>query len=566
MNDLRVATNRSILTPEQVTQAREHALGNSTNMVTALQKLNDWAAESCRDVLAQAFAYRTCSLEELRASKPIFELLSFRECTNRSCLLIRRAPSIRALQLVLADPFNVATEAWARRQLGHEAMNLEVVLTTRDDLAIFLTEQENQFSAIDGFAPEAANTAGEDDVPLITLSSIEADERPAVKFVDSTIYDALKAQASDIHLEGDETGLQVQYRIDGVLVPITRVSGTILAEQIVSRIKVMAELDIAERRIPQDGRFRVRVNAREIDFRVSIMPSLFGEDAVLRLLDRRALTEAAQSLRLDHLGLDAGNMAQIRTLAAKPHGMLLVTGPTGSGKTTTLYAAITEIHTGRDKIVTIEDPVEYRLPRVLQIPVNEKKGLTFARGLRSLLRHDPDKIMVGEIRDEETAQIAVQAALTGHLVLTSVHANSVYDVLGRFMHMGVDPYSFASALNGIVAQRLMRLNCPHCAEPAKPEPDLLMKFSVAQVVAASWAYRTGRGCAHCRGTGYQGRIAIAEVLIIDDILREHIASRSPVTTLKALARERGLIGMQQTALSIIAEGRTTLAELDRVAS
>lgn len=566
MNHPGIAATPPILTSDQVTRAREHALENGTSTVAALQKLNDWAAESCRDVLALAFAYRTCSLDELRTSEPAFDLLSFRECANRSCLLIRSAAPALALQLVLADPFNVANEAWVRRQIGQETMSMEIVLTTQDDLAVYLAEQENQFSAIDGFAPEAANPFGEDDIPLITLSSIEADERPAVKFVDSTIYDALKAQASDIHLEGDETGLQVQYRIDGVLVPITRVSGSPLAEQIISRIKVMAELDIAERRVPQDGRFRVRVNAREIDFRVSIMPSLFGEDAVLRLLDRRALTEAAQSLRLDHLGLDVGSMAQIRALAAKPHGMLLVTGPTGSGKTTTLYAAITEIHTGRDKIVTIEDPVEYRLPRVLQIPVNEKKGLTFARGLRSLLRHDPDKIMVGEIRDEETAQIAVQAALTGHLVLTSVHANSVYDVLGRFMHMGVDPYSFASALNGIVAQRLMRLNCPQCAERATPEPDLLMKFSVAQEASVSWAYRTGRGCAHCRGTGYQGRIAIAEVLILDDILREHIASRSPVTTLKALARERGLIGMQQTALSMIAEGRTTLAELDRVAS
>ena len=533
--------------------------------MAALQKLNDWAAEHCRDVLALAFAYRTCSLDDLRASDPAFEFLPFRECANRSCVLIRSAPS-RTLQLVLPDPFNVATEVWVRRQIGQEAMGMDVVLATREDLAIYLAEQEIQFSAIDGFEPASANPVGEDDVPLITLSSIEADARPAVKFVDSTIYDALKAQASDIHLEGDETGLQVQYRIDGVLVPITRVSGTVLAEQIVSRIKVMAELDIAERRVPQDGRFKVRVNAREIDFRVSIMPSLFGEDAVLRLLDRRALTEAAQSLRLDHLGLDAVSMAQIRTLAAKPHGMLLVTGPTGSGKTTTLYAAITEIHTGRDKIVTIEDPVEYRLPGVLQIPVNEKKGLTFARGLRSLLRHDPDKIMVGEIRDEETAQIAVQAALTGHLVLTSVHANSVYDVLGRFMHMGVDPYSFASALNGIVAQRLMRLSCPYCVESTTPESELLQKFLVTHAESESWAYQTGRGCAHCRGTGYQGRIAIAEVLILDDVMREHIASRSPVTTLKELARGRGLISMQQTALSMIAQGRTTLAELSRVAS
>lgn len=549
----------------QIAQAREYAFERGTSVMAALQSLNDWSPENCRDALSNAFAYPAYSLDTLRATEPAFDVIPFRECTNRSCL-VQRHVATDAFVLVLTDPFNIVVEAWVRRQLGSGASTLEVALATHDDLVIYLAEKEGEFNAIDGFETGGTGIALEDDIPLITLSSIEADDRPAVKFVDSTIYDALKAQASDIHLEGDETGLQVQYRIDGVLVPVTRVSGTVLAEQIVSRIKVMAELDIAERRIPQDGRFRIRVTAKEIDFRVSIMPSLFGEDAVLRLLDRRALTEAAQSLRLDHLGMDAATMAQIRHLAAKPHGMLLVTGPTGSGKTTTLYAAITEIHTGRDKIVTIEDPVEYRLPRVLQIPVNEKKGLTFARGLRSLLRHDPDKIMVGEIRDEETAQIAVQAALTGHLVLTSVHANSVYDVLGRFMHMGVDPYSFASALNGIVAQRLMRLNCPHCAEPSSPEPELLQRLSVANTETTGWHYRTGRGCANCRGTGYQGRMAIAEVLVLDDILREHIASRSPVTTLKELARQRGLVSMQHTALSMIAQGRTSLAELIRVAS
>ena len=309
----------------------------------------------------------------------------------------------------------------------------------------------------------------------------------------------------------------------------------------------------------------MRVNGREIDFRVSVMPNIFGEDAVLRLLDRQSLTEEAKALRLENLGLDAHAIAAIRKLAGKPHGMLLVTGPTGSGKTTTLYAALTEIHTGRDKIVTIEDPVEYRLPRVLQIPVNEKKGLTFARGLRSILRHDPDKIMVGEIRDDETAQIAVQAALTGHLVFTTVHANNVFDVLGRFLHMGVDAYSFAAALNGIVAQRLLRINCAHCATAVTPALAQMEEAGVTPEQAQGWTFKAGRGCGHCRGVGYKGRKAVAEVLLIDDALRELIVAKAPISVLKERAALGGLRPLRDTALRAVASGETTLEELIRVA-
>jgi general secretion pathway protein E len=325
---------------------------------------------------------------------------------------------------------------------------------------------------------------------------------------------------------------------------------------------VLPDSDI---RIPQDGRFKVRVNHRELDFRVSVMPNIFGEDAVLRLLDRQSLAEEARALRLDHLGLDTHAMTAIRKLATKPHGMLLVTGPTGSGKTTTLYAAITEIHTGQDKIITIEDPVEYRLPRVLQIPVNEKKGLTFARGLRSILRHDPDKIMVGEIRDGETAQIAVQAALTGHLVFTTVHANNVFDVLGRFLHMGVDAYSFASALNGIVAQRLLRINCPHCAVEITPDAESLQQAGLSRDEVQGWRFMAGQGCGHCRGVGYKGRKAAAEVLILNDTLRELIAQRAPISTMKEHARQAGLRALERTALEWVACGETTLEEVARVA-
>ena len=333
----------------------------------------------------------------------------------------------------------------------------------------------------------------------------------------------------------------------------------------ISRIKVMAELDIAERRVPQDGRFKVSARGREIDIRVSIMPSIFGEDAVLRILDKQALADEVKGLTLDSLGFDEGTRATVRKLATEPYGMLLVTGPTGSGKTTTLYATISEINHGRDKIVTIEDPIEYQLAGVLQIPVNEKKGLTFARGLRSILRHDPDRIMVGEIRDAETAQIAIQAALTGHLVLTTVHANNVFDVLGRFTHMEVDPYSFVSALNGVVAQRLVRLNCPHCAAETNPAAEELRGVGLrAPRRWPGWKFRTGRGCGQCRGTGYKGRRAIAEIMMLNDELREMIVSRAPIRSSRRPRARTARASCAKRPPTWCGTGLTDLEEINRV--
>jgi general secretion pathway protein E len=385
-----------------------------------------------------------------------------------------------------------------------------------------------------------------------------------VKLVHSTIYDALKSGASDIHLETGPATLGIKYRVDGVLLQIASVPGRDTAEQVVSRIKVMAELDISERRIPQDGRFRISRRGRQIDFRVSVMPSIHGEDAVLRILDKEALTDQVRGLRLDFLGFGDDAMRRVRRLCAEPYGMFLVTGPTGSGKTTTLYAALSEINHGRDKIITIEDPVEYQLPGVLQIPVNEKKGLTFARGLRSILRHDPDKIMVGEIRDPETAQIAVQAALTGHLVFTTVHANNVFDVLGRFTHMGIDPYSLVAALNGILAQRLIRLNCPYCVVPHAPTAAQLSESGLMAQSVAAFNFRAGRGCGQCRGSGYKGRRAIAELLIFTDEIRERVAARAPVRELKEMALANGTQFLREAAVHLVRDGVTTLEEINRV--
>ncbi len=395
------------------------------------------------------------------------------------------------------------------------------------------------------------------------LSALNLSEQssPVVRLLDSTLYDALQDGASDVHLESTLRGLRIRYRLDGVMTDVREVGSTEVAEQIVSRLKVMAELDIGERRLPQDGRFKLRVLGREIDFRLSVMPTVFGEDAVIRVLDRAQIAVGG-SLTLEALGLDAAAREAIRHLARQPYGMLLVSGPTGSGKTTTLYAAIGETNTGADKIITIEDPVEYQLPGTVQIPVNEKKGLTFARGLRSVLRHDPDRVMVGEIRDAETAQIAVQAALTGHLVFSTVHANSAFDVIGRFMHMGLDLYSVVSALNGVMAQRLMRTNCPQCVRPFIPSHEVLQRAGLTG--GEHHTFARGHGCQHCRQTGYKGRIAMVELLTLDDELRDMIVARASMASIKQAARERGMTPLRDTAIAAVCRGVTTFEELDRV--
>jgi general secretion pathway protein E len=419
--------------------------------------------------------------------------------------------------------------------------------------------------AMDSVVTEAAQEeGGRNRLEELSLKAISEAGSPVVKLVQSTLYDALRAGASDIHLETTGTQLVIKYRLDGVLSVMGTAQGLDMAEQVLSRIKVMAELDIAERRIPQDGRFKVLAQGREIDFRVSIMPSIFGEDAVLRILDKQSLTDHVKGLSLDALGFDAQAAATLRRLSSEPYGMLLVTGPTGSGKTTTLYAAISEINHGSDKLITIEDPVEYQLPGVLQIPVNEKKGLTFARGLRSILRHDPDKIMVGEIRDPETAQIAVQAALTGHLVFTTVHANNVFDVIGRFMHMGVDPYSFVSALNGIAAQRLVRMNCSHCAQDVVPDGQLLAESGLTLEQVEGWRLRAGRGCGQCRGSGFRGRRAISEIMVLNDEIRELITAREPIRRVKEAARKQRTRFLREAALDVVRSGDSTLQEINRV--
>jgi len=398
----------------------------------------------------------------------------------------------------------------------------------------------------------------------LTVDKLTADSSPVIRLVDTTIYTAIQRRASDIHIETGDDAVHVKYRVDGVLQPAMRPIDRRFHSTIISRVKVMAELDIAEKRVPQDGRFKLRLPGKTIDFRVSIMPSVHGEDAVIRILDKESISEQFHELRLDILGFPAEELKRFRKYIAEPYGMVLVTGPTGSGKTTTLYAALSEIKTIEDKIVTIEDPVEYQLRGITQIPINEKKGLTFARGLRSILRHDPDKIMVGEIRDPETAQIAIQSALTGHLVFTTVHANNVLDVLGRFLNMGVEAYQFVSALNCVLAQRLVRNICVHCKRKATVTRAMLEESAMDPALEHSGLFFEGGGCIECGGTGFKGRHAICELLDLSDNIREMILARRPSSEIKKAAREEGMRFLRESAVERVLAGATTLREINKV--
>ena len=398
----------------------------------------------------------------------------------------------------------------------------------------------------------------------LTVDKLTADSSPVIRLVDTTIYTAIQRRASDIHIETGDDAVHVKYRVDGVLQPAMRPIDRRFHSTIISRVKVMAELDIAEKRVPQDGRFKLRLPGKTIDFRVSIMPSVHGEDAVIRILDKESISEQFHELRLDILGFPEQELKRFRKYIAEPYGMVLVTGPTGSGKTTTLYAALSEIKTIEDKIVTIEDPVEYQLRGITQIPINEKKGLTFARGLRSILRHDPDKIMVGEIRDPETAQIAIQSALTGHLVFTTVHANNVLDVLGRFLNMGVEAYQFVSALNCVLAQRLVRNICVHCKRPAKVTRAMLEESAMDTALEHSGKFFEGGGCIECGGTGFKGRTAICELLDLSDHIREMILAKRPSSEIKKAARDEGMRFLRESAVERVLTGTTTLREINKV--
>ena len=470
-----------------------------------------------------------------------------------------------SLVVVVSDPSQLVNDELAL--LLGKRITIKVATATQISELLKKTEQSQRVldQATEGFTLQViSDEDGDENISMEKLARADSGVSPVVRLVDTVIFTALERRASDIHIETRNQEVAVKYRIDGVLQYAMQPLAKEWHTTILSRIKVMSELDIAERRVPQDGRFRVRYKGRFIDFRVSIMPSVHGEDAVLRVLDKETLSEKFRNLTLDVVGFAEEDLRKFRRYIHEPYGMVLVTGPTGSGKTTTLYAAINEIKTDEDKIITIEDPVEYQVRGITQIPVNEKKGLTFARGLRSILRHDPDKIMVGEIRDHETAQIAIQSALTGHLVFTTVHANNVTDVIGRFVNMDVEPYNFVSALNCILAQRLVRVICPSCKKEVKYSPETLRESGLDPQEWGDVPFYEGAGCLDCSGSGFRGRTAICELLDLSDRIREMIIDKRPSSEIKRAAKDEGMQFLRESGLSRVRAGITTLREINKV--
>ena len=470
------------------------------------------------------------------------------------------------LAVAIADPSQLMMIDEISLLLGKRIVTKVSTLKQISDI-LKKTEQSKRVleEASEGFTLDVIreDESGDETISIDKLTA-SGDTSPIIRLVDTTIFTALQRRASDIHIETRDDSVAIKFRIDGVLTQAMPPIGKEHHSTIISRVKVMSELDISERRVPQDGRFRVKYNGRAIDFRVSIMPSIHGEDAVLRVLDKESMSEKFRTLTLDVVGFAEEDLRKFRRYIYEPYGMVLVTGPTGSGKTTTLYAAVNEIKTDEDKLITIEDPVEYQLRGITQIPVNEKKGLTFARGLRSILRHDPDKIMVGEIRDMETAQIAINAALTGHLVFTTVHANNVVDVIGRFLNMGVEPYNFVSALNCILAQRLVRMICNSCRSAVHYAADVLEASGLDPQQWSEVIFYEGQGCIECAGTGYRGRTAIHELLDLSDRIREMILARKPTSEIRRAAREEGMRFLRESALDRVRAGITTLKEINKV--
>jgi type II secretory ATPase GspE/PulE/Tfp pilus assembly ATPase PilB-like protein len=547
------------------------AVINGKTMAQA-KELEPETVEQARERLAQerraaeAFAERYgldfVDMTHFRIDNDLFRRIPF-ELMLRYGFIPERQLEGR-LAVVMADPSDVVKIDELEMLLGQP---VDVRVGVRSAIDEILQKSESAQRVLDEASEDfriQLVQEDEDGEEVLSIDRITADTSPIIKLVDSTMFNAIQRRASDIHIETREGEVIIKYRIDGVLYQAMEPIDKRHHQTIISRIKVMSELDIAEKRIPQDGRFKLRLVGRTIDFRVSIMPSVHGEDCVIRILDKESMNKEFKNLRLDILGFDEETMRKLRKFIREPYGMVLVTGPTGSGKTTTLYACLSEIQSSEDKIITIEDPVEYQLRGITQVPVNEKKGVTFARGLRSILRHDPDKVMVGEIRDEETAQIAIQSALTGHLVFTTVHANNVVDVIGRFLNMNVDLYNFVSALNCVLAQRLVRKICSHCKQPSPLSHQNLEESGLDPAMYSGFTFYEGRGCIECNGTGFHGRVAVSELLDLSDHIRELILDRRPASEIKRAAKEEGMTFLRESALEMVFRGVTTLREINKV--
>jgi len=547
-------------------QTLDQVLGRLDGVTAALGQTLVGEGIISEDQLARALAAQfdlPCDLlTEFRVDQSFYNSMSVK--------LMQRHPFIPIaehqgrLTIAISDPQNLLALDELELLLGRP---LDLVVSSRSAILAALERSEGSSQALRELEAEYRSVLVKEDErgeEVFTIDHEGEDQSPAVKLLDSILLSAMQRRASDIHIEAADRATKVKLRVDGILVPAMEPLDIRLHAPLVSRLKVMSDLDIAERRVPQDGSFRMRLERKTVDFRVSILPSVFGESVVVRILDREAITTGVAALRLERLGFNVEDLKRFRRAITRPYGMVLVTGPTGSGKTTTLYAAITEMNIKEDKLITIEDPVEYQLSGVVQIPVNEKKGLTFARGLRSILRHDPDKIMVGEIRDAETAQIAIQSSLTGHLVLTTVHANNVFDVIGRFASMGIDAYNFLAALNCVLAQRLVRMVCLGCRVAVKLDHALAEESGLDFEEYKDVPFYEGKGCQECHGTGYRGRKCITEFLDLNDEIKEMILAERPLSEVRYRAVTSGMITLRQSALRKVLEGSTTLREINRV--
>ena len=557
-----VLVQQGILTKQTLDQVLNRLGGVTAAFGQTLVSEGVLSEEQLARALAAQFDLPCNLLTEFRVDQSFYDSMSVK--------LMQRHPFIPIaehrgrLTVAIPDPQNLLALDELELLLGYP---LDLVVSTRSAILAALERSEGSSQALRELEAEYRSVLVKEDErgeEVLTIDQAGEDQSPAVKLLDSILLSALQRRASDIHIEAADRATKVKLRVDGILVPAMEPLDIRLHAPLVSRLKVMSDLDIAERRVPQDGSFRMRLERKTVDFRVSILPSVFGESAVVRILDREAITTGVSTLRLERLGFNEEDLKRFRRAITRPYGMVLVTGPTGSGKTTTLYAAITEMNIKEDKLITIEDPVEYQLSGVVQIPVNEKKGLTFARGLRSILRHDPDKIMVGEIRDAETAQIAIQSSLTGHLVLTTVHANNVFDVIGRFASMGIDAYNFLAALNCVLAQRLVRMVCLACRTPVKLDKSLAEESGLDFEGYKDAPFYEGKGCQECHGTGYRGRKCITEFLDLNDEIKEMILAERPLSEIRYRAVTSGMITLRQSALRKVLEGSTTLREINRV--
>ncbi len=551
-----------MLPKPMIDQALSRLAGVTAELGPTLVSEGMLSEEQLARALAVQFGLSFDPLTDFRIDPSFYDRISVK--------LMQRHPFVPVseqngcLTVAIPDPQNLLGLDELELLLGRE---LELVVSPRSAILTVLERSEGSSQALRELEAEYRSVLVKEDErgeEILTIDQRGEDQSPAVKLLDSILLSAMQRRASDIHIEAADRATKVKLRVDGILIPAMEPLDIRLHAPLVSRLKVMSDLDIAERRVPQDGSFRMRLERKTVDFRVSILPSVFGESVVIRILDREAITTGVSTLRLDRLGFNEEDLKRFRRAITRPYGMVLVTGPTGSGKTTTLYAAITEMNIKDDKLITIEDPVEYQLSGVVQIPVNEKKGLTFARGLRSILRHDPDKIMVGEIRDSETAQIAIQSALTGHLVLTTVHANNVFDVIGRFASMGIDAYNFLAALNCVLAQRLVRMVCQACRIPVKIDQVLAEESGLDFEEYKDVPFYQGKGCHECHGTGYRGRKCITEFLDLNDEIKEMILAERPLSEIRYRAVTGGMITLRQSALRKVIEGSTTLREINRV--